>query len=91
MRVLTGAADGKILFLEDVTELEEMEEAGKREKKILQDQSLSNCLFEKVCFHKMYVRGVDTRCQCFPFCHLLFTLHVSSFVTFYPMSFRFAC
>ena len=48
MRVVTGAADGKILFLEDVTELEEMEEAGKREKKILQDQNLANCLHDKV-------------------------------------------
>ena len=48
MRVMTGAADGKILFLDDVTEFEELEEAGKREKKILQDQSLANCLHEKV-------------------------------------------
>ena len=47
-RVLTGAADGRILFLEDVTELEEIEEAGKREKKILQDQNLANCLQQKV-------------------------------------------
>ena len=47
-RVMTGAADGKILFLDDVTELEELEEAGKREKKILQDQSLANCLHQKV-------------------------------------------
>ena len=48
MRVITGAADGKILFLDDVTEIEEMEEAGKREKKILQDQNLANCLHQKV-------------------------------------------
>ena len=47
-RVVTGAADGRILFLDDVTELEEIEQAGRRDEKILQDQSLANCLHEKV-------------------------------------------
>ena len=59
MRVMTGAADGKILFLHDVTEAEEMEEAGKREKKILQDQSLSNCLHQKVGWFISHVKIIS--------------------------------